>query len=220
MTDFLKINKDTLQRLQDRAERDKHSIDELLAGLLDDAEYQHEQALLYKSEIRYRELVDYAPGAILLVDETGRIVLVNQYTESLFGYERDELIRMAVEQLLPENYKHSHKTHRNHFFAHPESRLMGAGRDLTARHKTGSEFSIEVGLSYYKASQLLEQYGYKQVAEVIEHAKNSRCTNPSGYIIRALKEKWTFYSVHEKEDYASGNGLAYITGKYAVFIQH
>jgi hypothetical protein len=58
------------------------------------------------------------------------------------------------------------------------------------------------------------------VKTVIGQSKHQKCTNPAGYIIRALKENWTFYSPPEKEDYAYGNGLAYITGKYAAFIQH
>ena len=78
----------------------------------------------------------------------------------------------------------------------------------------------KLGIGYFKATQLLKDYDCKQVEKVVEHAKNQNCTNPAGYIIRALKENWTFYSAREKEDYACGNGLAYITGKYAAFIQH
>ena len=78
----------------------------------------------------------------------------------------------------------------------------------------------KLGISYFKANQLLEKHGYKRVAEVVKHAKDQKCTNPAGYIIRALAEKWTFWSKPEKEDYACGNGEAYITGKYAAFIQH
>jgi len=55
---------------------------------------------------------------------------------------------------------------------------------------------------------------------VIEHAKNAKCRNPAGYIIRALDEKWTFYSAAEKEDYSYNDGKRYITGKYAAFIEH
>jgi hypothetical protein len=46
------------------------------------------------------------------------------------------------------------------------------------------------------------------------------CTNPAGYIIRALMEDWTFWSQSQKEDYAYDDGKRYITGKYAAFIQH
>jgi len=77
-----------------------------------------------------------------------------------------------------------------------------------------------LGISYFKATQLIEKHGYKRVAEVFAHAKEQECTNPAGYIIRALVEDWTLWSKPEKEDYAYGDGRAYITGKYAAFIQH
>ncbi|MBA3870764.1 MAG: hypothetical protein H0X30_16615 [Anaerolineae bacterium] len=76
------------------------------------------------------------------------------------------------------------------------------------------------GVEYLKAKQLIEKHGYKRVAEVVEHTKDQDRKNPAGYIIRALGENWTFWSKPIKDDYACGNGEAYITGKYAAFINH
>ena len=76
----------------------------------------------------------------------------------------------------------------------------------------------KIGIGYLKAKELIEKHGHKRVAEVAEHAQKQQCTNPAGYIIRALEEKWTFWSKSAKDDYAYGNGEAYITGKYAAFI--
>jgi len=78
----------------------------------------------------------------------------------------------------------------------------------------------KLGIGHIKATQLIEKHGSKRVAEVVKHAKDQECTNPAGYVIRALKENWIFWFAPEKEDYACGNGHAYITGKYAAFIQH
>ena len=78
----------------------------------------------------------------------------------------------------------------------------------------------ELGIGYLKAKELIEKHGNKRVAEVVKHAKDQECTNPAGYVIRALKENWTFWSKPAKDDYAFGNGEAYITGKYAAFINH
>ncbi len=76
------------------------------------------------------------------------------------------------------------------------------------------------GIGYPKAKELIDKHGTKRVAEVIKHAKDQECTKPAGYIIRALKENWEFWSKPIKDDYACGSGLAYITGKYAAFINH
>ncbi len=78
----------------------------------------------------------------------------------------------------------------------------------------------KLGVGYLKSKELIEKHGHKRVAEVIQHTKDQDRKNPAGYIIRALGEDWTFWSKPEKEDYASGDGRAYITGKYAAFINH
>ncbi|MBA3871463.1 MAG: hypothetical protein H0X30_20150 [Anaerolineae bacterium] len=78
----------------------------------------------------------------------------------------------------------------------------------------------KLGISYLKAKEFIEKYGRKRIAEVVEHAQEQKCTNPAGYVIRALKENWTFWSKPKKDDYAYDDGKRYITGKYAAFIKH
>jgi PAS domain S-box-containing protein len=88
-----------------------------------------------------------SPSGTVLVDHEGKIVLVNAHIEELFGYARDELIGKGVEVLVPERFGASHATDRTNFFIAPEARAMGAGRQLFARRKNGSEFPVEIGLN-------------------------------------------------------------------------
>jgi len=74
------------------------------------------------------------------------------------------------------------------------------------------------GIAYPKAKELIEKHGSRRVEEVIEHAKDQNCKNVAGYIIRALQEKWTLALKSAAENYAEGDGSAYINGKYAAFI--
>jgi environmental stress-induced protein Ves len=78
----------------------------------------------------------------------------------------------------------------------------------------------KLGIGYLKAKELVEKHGHKRVTEVVQHTKDQDRKNPAGHIIRALGENWTFWSKSMKDDYAYGNGEAYITGKYAAFIQY
>lgn len=95
-------------------------------------------------------LVSYlesAPDATVIVDEDGRIVLVNAQLEALFGYDRAELIGERVELLLPERFRQAHVAHRRDYAAEPHTRPMGAGLELAGRHRDGSEVAVDISLS-------------------------------------------------------------------------
>jgi PAS domain S-box-containing protein len=101
----------------------------------------------HTSESLEREFLEFAPDAVIGVDETGEIKLVNSRTQAVFGYSRDELIGERVELLVPERVRGSHVAHRDRYFDAPRTRPMGAGLDLHARRKDGSEFPCEISLS-------------------------------------------------------------------------
>ena len=98
-------------------------------------------------EHRFRQAVESAPYAIVMVNESGTIEMVNSQTETFFGYTRHELIGQPVEILVPERYRSAHIGFRQVYLAAPVSRTMGMGRDLYGLRKDGTEFSVEIGLS-------------------------------------------------------------------------
>ncbi|MDV6030903.1 MAG: PAS domain S-box protein [Phycisphaera sp. RhM] len=98
-------------------------------------------------EMRFRGLLEAAPDAMVIVDETGTLTLVNQQTERLFGYDREELLGQPVELLIPQSLRGGHVELRNGYFQQPSVRPMGRGLDLRGVRKDGSEFSVEISLS-------------------------------------------------------------------------
>jgi PAS domain S-box-containing protein len=140
-----------------------HAVIELNSDI---TERKHAERELRVAEQRFRGLLESAPDALVIVDESGAIVLVNARTEQLFGYSREELVGEPIEILLPKALGPRHLTHREGFIAEPRARAMGEGLDLRARRKDGSEFAAEISLSPVRTeSGLLVSAGIRDVSK-------------------------------------------------------
>jgi protein-histidine pros-kinase len=95
----------------------------------------------------FQAVFETGPDALLLVDQSGRIAISNRRAEELFGYGRADLIGARVEMLLPERFRAGHVGYREGYVADPKVRPMGAGLQLFARRKDGTEFPVEISLS-------------------------------------------------------------------------
>ncbi len=97
---------------------------------------------------------------VVMVDEAGRIVRTNARLAQMFGYRPDEFDGLSLESLLPERFREGHVRHRRGFFADPHARPMGLGLELAARRKDGTEFPVEISLSYVKSDEGLVALGF------------------------------------------------------------
>jgi two-component system, LuxR family, sensor kinase FixL len=96
---------------------------------------------------RFQRVVEAAPNAMVMIRASGQIEMVNAQAEQVFGHSRTELLGQSVELLVPERFRGHHSTLRGVFFSNPQSRPMGAGRDLFGLRKDGTEFPLEIGLN-------------------------------------------------------------------------
>lgn len=94
-----------------------------------------------------RTAFEKLPTGLIVVNDSGTIVVLNREIERQFGYTREELLGQPVEILVPEVSAAGHSKLRAQYAAVPTSRRMGAGRELFGRHKDGRQIPVEIGLS-------------------------------------------------------------------------
>lgn len=95
----------------------------------------------------FNAFIELFPDAVVIVGKDGRIVQVNAQAERMFGYDRRRLAGKPLELLMPERFRKRHAVLRASYAAAPATRPMGAGRELVARRKDGSEFPVDIMLS-------------------------------------------------------------------------
>jgi len=96
---------------------------------------------------KFRNLLEAAPDAMVMVNRAGEIQLVNTQTEKLFGYAREEILGKPVEILIPKRFHGRHEAHRTEYSVSPSPRAMGAELELYGLRKDGKEFAVEISLS-------------------------------------------------------------------------
>ncbi len=117
------------------------------------AERRRVEEELRQSRAFFESLLESAPDAIIAIDQAGRMSLVNSQAEKMFGYRRPELLGHSIEMLIPGRFRHLHVQHRANYSQAPTTRPMGAGLDLWAQRKDGTEFPVEISLSPVKTER-------------------------------------------------------------------
>lgn len=111
-----------------------------------ESELQAAERKVAATSAMFESLFNSIPDSVVVVDATGHIVRVNRAAENTFGYQREELVGMPIEQLIPERYRTRHYGHRAGYAERPRVRSMGANLNLFARRKDGSEFPVDIML--------------------------------------------------------------------------
>jgi len=114
-------------------------------------------------------LFEHATEGIIISDKAGKIIRANPSAMKIFGYEMAEFSKLIIEDLIPSRFKTTHTAHRSDYNKNPHARAMGKNITLYALHKNGSEFPVEISLSYYRREN--ETYVICFVIDITERKK-------------------------------------------------
>ena len=135
------------QRLEDELSSMQEQIERLEQQLQTQKQIAFAMGIFH-GDATVRVLLESLAEGVIVCNQNGMIVLINRRARELFGYEVDEVTGQSLNILLPVRYFNAHTKHIQGFFMDPRIRSMGQGVDLTGKRKDGTEFPVEVSLSY------------------------------------------------------------------------
>jgi len=135
-----------LERTRDQLEAIVSVRTEALKRAVDQLQDELVQRTL--AEKRFKDVIESAPDAMFVLDQMGKILLINATAERLFGYKRDELMGMDIAaNLIPDRHRERQRKYFVEFLENPLLNQSSFGVDLFAMRKDGSEFPMEVDFS-------------------------------------------------------------------------
>jgi two-component system, sensor histidine kinase len=103
-----------------------------------------------------RHLLRFAPDALVVVDDCGRIRYANETVTQLFGHAPEALLGQSIDVLVPERLRARHGQHIAGYLNVPTNREMGARiADLFALRADGTEFAAGIRLSPFRIDDKL-----------------------------------------------------------------
>jgi PAS domain S-box-containing protein len=173
-----------------------------------------------KAEEKFRGLLESAPDAMVIVDASGAITLINRQTERLFGYSREELIGQPVELLVPKRLRDGHQRQRTDYSTGPRARGMRPGMDLVGVRKDGTEVPVEISLSPLEtpegvliSSAIRDITEQKRLKEEIQR-RNEELSDTTDFLNSILQSS-TEYSIIAID--LAGNILAWNEGARRIY---
>ena len=150
-------------------------------------------------EIQYRELLDAAPDGIVVVDDEGKIIVVNVEAERMFGYDRSEMLGERIEMLIPQRFRPNHPKHVDDYTQEPRTRPMGSGLELFGLRKQGGEFPVEISLSPLRTpTRMLVSAAIRDVSDRKRIEAEARRAN--AFLLSAVDSIHDAFVLYDEED--------------------
>jgi len=171
-----------------------------LEGQLCAAAYISDLSLRRQMQRQFEQIFAAMPQGLLIVDEQGLIRLSNPALDAQFGYAAGDLLGQPLEVLLPQRYRAGHVQHRDGYARQPTQRWMGAGRDLTALHKSGQEFPVEIALA------MLDMHEGRHALAMVSDISLRKKAEAALQQTNAQLEEFTYVASHDLRSPLRGIG--------------
>jgi PAS domain S-box-containing protein len=149
----------------------------------------------------YKAVFDSAPDGVIITDQQGTILLVNNQVEKLFGYTKDELIDQKIELVIPKRLHSRHIDQRSGYTSNPSARKMGATKELWASRKDGSEFAVEISLSPIKLeNKTLISAAIRDVTDKKKAESEIAAQNKKLQLQNKELEQFTYLASHDLQE--------------------
>lgn len=124
---------------------------------------------LLQGDVTIKTLLESLAEGVVIINESGRIIIINTRFSQLTGYERQEVMGESLEIFLPEGLLQKHNQHIAKFFEEPRIRPMGLNLELIARRKDNTLFPVEISLSFLKTET--EKLGLAFITDISSRKK-------------------------------------------------
>ncbi len=126
-------------------------------------------------------LIESFAEAFLVINENSTVIHVNRRFVELFGYEKDEIVGQRLNQVIPERFRSAHSEHTRNYFKSPHVRSMGQGLDLKGLKKDGTEFPVEVSISFLQNDK--EKLGMAFITDITARAEAEQALQKQNRIL-------------------------------------
>ena len=117
-------------------------------------------------------LIESFAEAFLVIDEKSTVLLVNRRFVELFGYAKDEIVGQQLDLIIPGRFRTAHAEHTRNYFRSPHVRPMGQGLELKGLKKDGTEFPVEVSISFLQNDK--DKLGMAFITDITARAEIER----------------------------------------------
>lgn len=146
-------------------------------------------------------LLDTLVDAVLVIDGKGTVINTNKALNSVFGYDRKDVIGQNVKILMPEPDHSRHDDYLKNYEQTGNAKIIGVGREVKARKKTGEVFWVRLAVNMFFQNN--ERYYLGTITDISKEVEGREILKSYSESLEAEVQRQTAEIRHSQEIYTS-----------------